>query len=227
MKILVFNGSPKKEKSDTLRMTRAFLDGMNEATVNEITAVDVIDKKIEYCRGCFTCMKNGGECVHDDDMRDILALMLESDIILFGFPLYCYGVPAHLKALLDRTLPLSSMTMKKSGERYEHVGKADYSLMRFVAVCGCGFPNSKNNFEPVIEEFRLMFPRGLTFIAVPESPMFSAPEAAPVTVPRLDLIKRAGKEYAEKGEIDAALLSEICSPMIPEEEYARIANGNC
>ena len=65
------------------------------------------------------------------------------------------------------------------------------------------------------------------FIAVPESPMFSAPEAAPVTVSRLDLIKRAGKEYAEKGEIDAALLSEICSPMIPEEEYARIANGNC
>ena len=64
-------------------------------------------------------------------------------------------------------------------------------------------------------------------IAVPESPMFSAPEAEPVTVPRLDLIKRAGKEYAEKGEIDAALLSEICSPMIPEEEYARIANGNC
>ena len=57
--------------------------------------------------------------------------------------------------------------------------------------------------------------------------MFSAPEAAPVTVPRLDLIKRAGKEYAEKGEIDAALLSEICSPMIPEEEYARIVNGNC
>lgn len=65
------------------------------------------------------------------------------------------------------------------------------------------------------------------FIAVSESPMFSAPEAAPVTVPRLDLIKRAGKEYAEKGEIDAALLSEICSPMIPEEEYARIVNGNC
>lgn len=65
------------------------------------------------------------------------------------------------------------------------------------------------------------------FKAVPEIPMFSAPEAAPVTVPRLDLIKRAGKEYAEKGEIDAALLSEICSPMIPEEEYARIANGNC
>ena len=28
MKILVLNGSPKRDGSDTLRMTRAFLDGL-------------------------------------------------------------------------------------------------------------------------------------------------------------------------------------------------------
>ena len=55
--------------------------------------------------------------------------------------------------------------------------------------------------------------------------MFNAPEAAIVTEPRLELVKQAGKQYAETSEIDAALLSEIGSPMIPEEQYAAIVNG--
>lgn len=33
------------------------------------------------------------------------------------------------------------------------------------------------------------------------------------------------RQYAEKGEIDAALLAQIGTLMIPEDMYARIANG--
>ncbi len=54
--------------------------------------------------------------------------------------------------------------------------------------------------------------------------MFGAPEAAKVTAPRLELVKLAGKQYAETGEIDEKLLAEICSPMIPEDVYAAICN---
>ncbi|MBQ1411315.1 MAG: flavodoxin family protein [Oscillospiraceae bacterium] len=225
MKILVLNGSPKRELSDTMHVTRAFLDGMNEAAPQAVHTIHVIDKHIEYCTGCFSCMRNGGTCIHDDNMREILNEILASDLLIWSFPLYCYGMPAPLKALLDRTLPLSSMAMQKVGERYEHIGQADFSRLRYLMISGCGFPNSRHNFEPAAAQFRLCFPGGHTIITVPESPMFNAPEAAVVTEPRLALVRQAGKQYAKSGGIDTALLNEICSPMIPEEQYAAIVNG--
>ena len=225
MRILVLNGSPKREQSDTLHITQAFLEGMNEASHHEIHIIHVIDSHINYCTGCFTCMKNGGTCVHDDDMRNILEEILSSDLLIWSFPLYCYGMPAPLKALLDRTLPLSSMAMQKAGDRYEHVGQADFSHLRYLMICGCGFPNSRHNFEPAVAQFRLCFPGNHTIMTVPESPMFNAPEAAVVTEPRLSLVKQAGTQYAETGEIDQALLDEIGTSMIDEEQYAAIVNG--
>ena len=225
MKILVFNGNPKKEESDTLHITRAFLEGMEQTEPQEVSMIHVIDQHIEFCSGCLSCMRNGGVCRHNDDMRFILEQILAGDLLLFSFPLYCYGMPAMLKNLIDRTLPLSSMAMQKVGDRYEHVGQADFSHLKYLMICGCGFPNSTHNFEPAVAQFKLMFPSSHTIITVPESPMFNAPEAASVTVPRLELVKTAGKQYAECGEINAELLAEICSPMIPEEVYAQIVNG--
>ena len=225
MRILVLNGSPKRDQSDTMHITRAFLDGMNDAMPQQMHIIHVIDRHIEYCTGCFACKRNGGTCIHEDDMRQILEEILESDLLLFSFPLYCYGMPAPLKALLDRTMPLSSMAMRKVGDRYEHVGQADFSHLRYMMICGCGFPNSRHNFEPAVAQFRQCFPHGHTIITVPESPMFNAPEAAVVTVPRLALVRKAGKQYAESGTIGAELLSEIESPMIPEDTYAAIVNS--
>ncbi|MBQ7670892.1 MAG: flavodoxin family protein [Clostridia bacterium] len=224
MKILVFNGSPKREQSDTMHITRAFLDGMNSVCENEVHIVNVIDKHIEYCTGCFTCMKSGGKCIFDDDMRGILDEILESDLLIFSYPLYCYGMPAPLKALIDRTLPLSSLAMQKAGDRYEHVGQADFSHLRYVMICGCGFPNSAHNFEPAVGQFKNMFPCGHTVITVPESPMFNIEQARPVTEPKLALVRSAGEQYAKDGEVDGALLSGIVKPMIPEDVYAAMVN---
>ena len=225
MKILVLNGSPKMEKSETMFITRAFLEGMNEAGQHEVEIINAVDKHIEYCTGCFACMHNGGKCIHNDDMKEILEKILGSDLLVFSYPLYCYGMPAPLKAILDRVLPLSSMAMEKVGERYEHVGQADVSRLRYLMICGCGFPNSKHNFEAAVAQFKLMFPENHTIITIPESPMFNAPTADVVTKPRLELIRQAGEQYARTASIDDALLEQIGSPMIPEEVYAKIVNS--
>lgn len=225
MKILVFNRSPKKEKSDTMHITQAFLEGMSSFAPQEVRMIDVIDKHIEFCRGCFNCKFGGRRCNIDDDMREILDQMISSDLLIFSYPLYCYGMPAMLKNLIDRTQPLSSMAMAEVNGRYVHVGR-DYSHQRYLMICGCGFPNSRRNFEPAVQQFELLFPHNHTALTVPESPMFNALEAAVVTVPRLELVKQAGRQYAETGKIDTVLLAKIGSPMIPEETYAKIVNSN-
>lgn len=121
MKILAFNGSPKKKKAIPCTSPRVS-GGHAEAGPQEIRTIDVIDKQIEFCRGCFACKYNGGQCSIDDGMRELLEQMLSSDVLLFSFPLYCYGMPAALKNLVDRMLPLSSMAMAQVNGRYVHVG---------------------------------------------------------------------------------------------------------
>ena len=223
MKIIGLNGSPRKKGNSAVLMEQALL-GAREAGA-ETERIDLSTLQYSGCRSCFACKRNGGSCIHDDDMRRILEEILESDLLLFSFPLYSYGMPAPLKALLDRTMPLSSMAMQKVGDRYEHVGQSDFSHLRYLMICGCGFPNSRHNFEPAVLQFKLCFPCDHTIITVPESPMFNAPEADVVTKPRLDLVRKAGEQYARTGEIEESLLAEIGSPMIPEEQYAAIVNG--
>lgn len=225
MNILVLNGSPKRDGSDTMHLTRAFLAGMNDVGENEIHTIHVMDKHIAFCTGCLGCMRNGGDCVHHDDMREILDEILDTDILLFSFPLYCYGMPAPLKALIDRTLPLSSIQMRKVDGRYEHVTRHDFSKLRYVMICGCGFPNWEHNFEAMVMQFKLMFRGRSAILTVPEAPLFSAPEAQAVTQPFLETVRQAGREYAERGEISASTLETLHTPMIPQEVYAQIVNG--
>ena len=225
MKILVLNGSPKGQNSDTYQITKAFLEGMNSKEVNEISYIDVIKKHIEYCQGDLSCMRNGGKCIHNDNMADILQQILNTDLLLFSFPLYGFGVPAPLKALLDRTLPLGSIAMRKVGERYEHVEQADFSHLKYVVISGCGFPNAEHNFEALKMQFDLRFPDGVFMLTVPEAPMFNAPQTIAVTKPYLELVKQAGREYATDGKVSASVMEKLALPMIPDEVYAQICNG--
>lgn len=225
MKILVLNGSPKRDRSDVMCVTRAFLEGMSEVEEQQIEIVHIIEKHIEYCTGCLCCMKNGGNCVHKDDVRQLLDKVLDCDLLVLSFPLYCYGMPAPLKAFIDRTLPLSSLAMQKVGDRYEHVAQADFNSIKYLMICGCGFPNSRHNFEGAVEQFKLCFPDRHTIITIPETPMFNVPEAKEVTLPKLQHVKEAGRQYAQQGELSEEMIEQVRLPMIPEEIYAQIVNG--
>ena len=196
MKILVLNGSPKK-KSDTMRLTDAFLRGLKKTGDHEITIVNLIEKNIAPCRGCFGCWQlNEGHCVIKDDQNALLDMYYKVDLIIWSFPLYCYGMPSHMKAFLDRTIPLNQMKMIEVDGHTQHVPLVDFSKLHSVVICGCGFPNYEHNFEAVDRQCDLCF-GNLTKIFVPETPLLNVPEAQIVAKPKAEAFEKAGEVYAK------------------------------
>ena len=53
MKVLILNGSPKNEQSNTLKLTNSFLDGMKEYGAIEEEYIHVSQKDMKPCLGCF------------------------------------------------------------------------------------------------------------------------------------------------------------------------------
>ena len=225
MKVLVLNGSPKK-KSDTFRLTERFLKGLNRSEEHEVRIVNVIEKNIAPCRGCFGCWQTGdGHCVIDDDQNGILDLYRAADPIIWSFPLYCYGMPSHLKAVLDRTIPLIKMKMLQDPDgRVRHEPLVDFSKKRTLVICGCGFPDWEGNFDSLRMQCRHCF-RDPQLVCVPEAPMLNVPQAAVVADPLLDRFEKAGEEYARDLALSPETIAQLEAPMIPKDVYLSIVNG--
>ena len=226
MRVLVLNGSPKKQ-SDTFRMTERFLQGLNPAGEHAITVVNVIEKQIAPCRGCFGCWQQmEGHCLIDDDQNGILDLYRTSDLVIWSFPLYCYGMPSHLKAVLDRTIPLVKMKMVQQDDgRVQHEALADFSKIHTLVISGCGFPDWEGNFDALRMQCKQCF-GNLTMVCVPETPMLNVPQAAVVADPLLSRFEQAGAEYAQNLSLSPETIAGLETPMIPKEMYIRIVNGN-
>jgi hypothetical protein len=225
MRVLVLNGSPK-EKSDTFRLTEAFLQGFDPEGIHRIDLIRVIDEEIAPCRGCFGCWQQGeGHCLIPDGQNRILDLYRQADIILWSFPLYCYGMPSHLKAVLDRTIPLVKMKMvQKEDGTVQHEPLVDFSRVRTVVICGCGFPHWEGNFDGLRAQCKAAFRDPIT-VCVPETPLLNVPAAAPAAEPLLARFRAAGAEFAATLALSPATVAELERPMIPAADYIRGVNG--
>ena len=205
MNILAINGSPKRERSNTWRLTSAFLQGIasqeksarGREPVVETLNVGALD--IKPCLGCFSCWsKTPGTCCIRDDMQLVIRKILWADVVVWSFPLYYFGLPGPLKNLIDRQLPMSLPFMSTETESGGHPSRYDMSGKRTVVVSTCGFYTAKGNYSGVTDLFdRLCGQGGYTTIFCGQGELFRVKELSQRTDEYLSWVRKAGGEFAD------------------------------
>ena len=97
MKIVIVNGSARK--GNTFAAVNAFVEGAKENNTIEVIEPDKLS--IAACKGCGACQCYKG-CVAQDDSNPTVDRLVAADMILFGTPVYWWGMTAQLKTLVDK-----------------------------------------------------------------------------------------------------------------------------
>lgn len=123
MKVLLINGSPRKEGNTFMALTE-IAKTLNELGVDS-EILNIGTKAVQGCVACFRC-KELGRCVFNDELYSAArANIEEADGVIIGSPVYYAGPNGSLCALLDR-LFFSSKTFLQ------------YKPAAAVAVCRRG-----------------------------------------------------------------------------------------
>jgi multimeric flavodoxin WrbA len=102
MKVVAFNGSPRKEGNTSLLINQVL--GRIEETGIAVETINIAGQIKRGCTACGKCIENQNKrCVFDDDIiNECIAKMLEADGIIIGSPTYFAAMTAETKALIDR-----------------------------------------------------------------------------------------------------------------------------
>jgi len=123
MKIIAFNGSPRK-KWNTATLLKKALEGAASVGA-ETELINLYDLDYKGCYSCFSCKeKDGasyGKCPIKDDLQLIFRKIENADAIIFGSPIYFSEISGEMRSFLERLLfqyftytePVGSLFPKK------------------------------------------------------------------------------------------------------------------
>ena len=102
MKVVAFNGSPKKE-GNTYHAIKMVAEELEKEGM-EVEIVHVGNKTIGGCRACNACVKNNNEkCIIDnDEVNEWIQKMKMADGIILGSPVHYSAIGGTMKSFLDR-----------------------------------------------------------------------------------------------------------------------------
>ena len=236
MNIVVYNSSPRKERGNTHVIVSEFLAGAAEKGAT--TRVHFLwGRRIEPCTACYSCWtRTPGECVHHDDMPELLTDFTSADLVVFATPLYVDNISGVMKLFMDRLISFGDphMVQDQSGEA-RHV-KTHIRPTAFGIISNCGFPEQSQfavlrtmirrmarNFhcELVAEIYRAA--GGLLTSDLP-------PLRKAVSEYR-ERVRQAGRETVALGRIQPDTQQALEAPISPivadTSEYIRRVNAHC
>ena len=110
MKRVIVISSSLRRGSNSDILADKFLEGA-KAAGNDVEKISLVGKDIQFCKGCFACQKLG-RCVNKDDVNDIMAKVLEADVVCWATPIYYYEMSGQMKTLIDRMNALYPLDYK-------------------------------------------------------------------------------------------------------------------
>lgn len=99
-KILFINGSPRHAGNTRLIM-QELKNELNKMG-HEIDFCDLYNSPINACLNCDSCKSNQGKCFMNDATNELLDKIEEADTIIWGSPVYWWGITAKMKLLIDK-----------------------------------------------------------------------------------------------------------------------------
>jgi multimeric flavodoxin WrbA len=132
MKVVAFNGSPRKKGNTSILIDLVFSELNKEGIETEL--VQLAGKKIRGCIACYKCFENKDKrcSVKNDGLNECIEKMLDADGIILGSPVYFSNVTAEMKALMDRA---GLVATANDSMLRQKVGASVVAARRAGAVC--------------------------------------------------------------------------------------------
>jgi multimeric flavodoxin WrbA len=98
-RVLGIVGSPRRNGNTHLLVSKILEGAQAAGAVTDLILLNTL--KIQECDGCHACWR-GKPCSKPDDMQALYPKIAESDVLVFGTPVYWYGPTALMKGFVDR-----------------------------------------------------------------------------------------------------------------------------
>ncbi|MHA2003263.1 MAG: flavodoxin family protein [Candidatus Thorarchaeota archaeon] len=222
MKVLVINGSPRGDRGATAGVLKPFIEGMKGAGA-AVELFNISRLKINPCRGCFDCWwKTPGVCVQNDDMKEMLPKLADTDLTVYATPVYVDGMTGPMKTFMDRSIPLLEGKWELRDNHCRHPLREGTKPSKIALVSVSGF-TELDNFDPLVTHMKaaaLNMKR--EFVGAVLRP---CAWVIPVAEERgasfddvIDALRDAGHQLVSEGRMTEDTLDTISRELVPRQQ---------